>query len=180
MTTGSTGTKRRTLLQRGLAVLAGGAAVASGTRWVAAASPPAPAPSTLTLYARHRPVVGPPSGLGGHQHGGDGRLVASGDLLDAPNGRQVGTFYTNCFCLASPFGLQANAGANLEFHVLQLKDGTLFSMGAGSAGAGSERPFALVGGTDRYAGRSGSYIQRSIAGDGMGDDVRQLIVTFAG
>ena len=179
MTTGSTGTKRRTILQRGLALLAGGAAVAGGTRWVAAASPPTASASSLTLYARHRPVVGSQFGVGGHAHGADGRLVASGDLLDAPNGKAIGTFYTNCFCLSSPFGLQANAGANLEFHVLQLKDGTLFSMGAGSADAGGDRPYALVGGTDRYAGRTGSCIQRSVAGDAIGDDVRQLIVTFA-
>jgi hypothetical protein len=176
MTTGSTGTKRRTILQRGLALLAGGAAVAGGTRWVAAASPPTTGAS-LTLYTRYRPVAGPQFGGSGHSHGADGRLVASGDLLDAPNGKAIGTFYTNCFCLSSPFGLQANAGANLEFHVLQLADGTLFSMGAGGAG---DRPFALVGGTDRYAGRSGSCIQRSVAGDDIGDDVRQLIVTFAG
>jgi len=171
MTTGSRGTKRRTLLQRGIALLAGGAAIAGTTRWAGAASPPsAAAPSTtLTLYARLRPAA--------HQHGGDGRLVASGDLLDRPDGDAIGTFHTNCFCLTSPFGVQASA-ANLEFHVLQLKDGTLFGMGSGLEASGG-RLAAIVGGTDQFAGRSGTYVQRSIAGE-IGNDIRQLTITFAG
>lgn len=100
MTTASTGTKRRTLLQRGAALLTGGAALAGTTRWAGAASPPAASPpSPLTLYARARPVAG-------HHHA-DGRIVASGDLLDAPDGTRIGTFYANCFCLPTPFGPRA-------------------------------------------------------------------------
>ncbi|MEO8682035.1 MAG: hypothetical protein ABI665_23515 [Vicinamibacterales bacterium] len=177
MTTGSTGTKRRTLLQRGLALLAGGAAVAGGTQWLRAASPPAAAlPSTLTLYARRRQVAAPP-GTAGHPHAADGRIVASGELLDGPDGRRVGSFHTNCFCQASPFGPQAIGASSLEFHVLQLADGTLFGIGSGSDDGGA---LAIVGGTNRYAGRSGTYIQRAIAGGSRGDDIRELIVTFAG
>lgn len=172
MTTGSTGTKRRTLLQRGAALLAGGAALAGTTRWAGAASPPAASPpSTFTLYARSRPAAG-------HHHA-DGRIVASGDLFDGPDGEHVGTFYTNCFCLPTPFGVQTAAASNLEFHVLQLKDGTLFSIGSGGD-AGTERRLAIVGGTDRFAGRSGSYVLRSVAGGSIGEDMRQLIVTLAG
>ena len=171
MTTVSTGTKRRTLLQRGIALLAGGAAVAGTTKWAAAASPPASSPpSTLTLYARPKPAAG-------HQHGGD-RIVSSGDVFDGPDGARIGMFYTNCFCLPSPFGPQLAAASNLEFHVLQLNDGTLFGIGSGIE-TGDGRRLAIVGGTDRYAGRSGSYVQRSIAGQ-VGDDVRELVVTFAG
>ena len=178
MTTGSTGTKRRALLQRGLALLAGGAAMAGGTRWVRAASPPRPAPlTTLTLYTRPRPIVGLPGGAG-HPHVPDGRLVAAGDVFDAPDGARIGTFYSNCFCLDSSFGPETGAASNLEFQVLQLNDGTLFSIGAG--GGVAERPLAIVGGTNRYAGRSGSYIERAVAGQGNGDDVRELFVTFAG
>lgn len=171
MTTATTGTKRRALLQRGLALLAGGAAMAGGTRWVRAASPPPPGPlTTLTLYTRQRPFVGPPGA--GHQHVPDGRLVASGDLFDAPDGKRIGTFVSNCFCLHSSFGPQTSAASNLEFHVLELADGTLFSIGSG--GGAEARPLAIVGGTNRYAGRSGSYIERTV-----GDDVRELVITFA-
>ena len=165
MTTGSTGTKRRTFFQRGIALLAGGTALAGTSRWATAASPPAPG-NTLTVYARVRPAAG-------HQHG-DGRIIASGDLLDAPDGERIGSFYTNCFCVPTPFGVQVEASSTLEFHVLQLKDGTLFSMGSG-AGA-PENGAAVIGGTARFAGRSGAYVQRAVTARG---DVRQITITFA-
>src|SRR5689334_13284900 len=103
MTTGSTRTKRRALLQRGLALAAGGAAI-GGARWAAAASPPT---NTLTVFARKRPVAASP----------DGRIVASGDLLAAPDGEPVGSIHTNYFGVQSPFGGQASAATSLEFHV---------------------------------------------------------------
>jgi hypothetical protein len=176
MTTGSTSTKRRTLLQRGIALLAGGAAIAGGSRLAVAASPPA---KTLTLFARKRPVVGMPGTFGPAQ-AADGRMVASGDLLDAPDGQAIGTFYTNSFCVQSPFGGQTVAASGLEFHVLQLKEGTLFSIGSGTDDASGVRPLAVVGGTDRFAGKSGSCLTRGVAGASHADDVRELIVTFAG
>src|SRR5436190_16341313 len=115
MTTGSTGTKRRTLLQRGIALLAGGAALTGGTRWAAAASPPKAVPATITLYARRRPMSG----------AADGRLVSSGDVFDRPGGERIGAFYTNSFHAQSPFGAQPATASSLEFHVLELKEGTL-------------------------------------------------------
>lgn len=175
MTTGSTGTRRRTLLQRGFALLAGGAAIGGGSRWVTAASPPA-ADASLTVYARRRPVAGVP-GAFGPQHAADGRVLSSGDLLDDPMGQSIGTFYTNTFCVASPFGGQAAAESSLEFHVLQLVDGTLFSIGSGGDNG---KALAIVGGTGRYAGRSGSCVERAVAGARATDDVRELTVTFAG
>ena len=166
MTTGSTGTKRRTFFQRGIALLAGGAAIAGTSRWAGAATSPADG-NTLTLFARSRPSAG-------HQHGAEGRVIESGELLDAPDGEPIGSFYTNCFCVPTPFGVQATA-STLEFHVLQLKDGTLFSIGTG--GAAHEQGLAIIGGTDRFAGRSGAYVQRAVGAHG---DVRELTITFAG
>jgi hypothetical protein len=182
MTTGSIGTKRRTLLQRGFALLAGGAALAGGTRWAAApavavaASPPAA--GALTLYARKRPIAGTPSIVGPNQ-AADGRIVMSGDLLDSPDGNRIGSFYTNCFCVLSPFGGHTASASSLEFHVLQLQDGTLFSMGAGIDDASAPRPLAIIGGTGRFAARQGSVVELAVAAADAGDDVRQLTVTFA-
>ena len=171
MTTGSTATKRRTFFQRGLALLAGGAALGGTARWAGAASPPKAADNTLTLYARLRPVAG-------HQHSSDGRILATGDLLDGVDGERIGTFYTNCFCVPTPFGVQqVSAPSTLEFHVLQLKDGTLFGMGSGRGPSGEQR-VAIVGGTDRFAGRSGAYLQHPIAAGSR--DVRELTISFAG
>ena len=146
MTTGSTGTKRRTLLQRGFALLAGGAAIAGGTRWAAAASPPVGA--SHTLYARRRPVTG----------------AAVGHIVSSTQ---------------SPFGAQPATPSSLEFHVLELKDGTLFSISNGANSSGT-RALAIIGGTNRFAGKSGNYVERAIPGEYPGDDLRELTVTFAG
>ena len=170
MTTGSTGTKRRTFFQRALALLAGGAALGGTTRWAGAASPPGTPGNTLTLYARLRPVAG-------HQHNTDGRIMATGDLLDGLDGERIGAFHTNCFCVPTPFGVQVAAPSTMELHVLQLKDGTLFGMGSGRDASGEQR-VALLGGTDRFAGRSGAYVLHPIASGSR--DVQQLTITFAG
>jgi hypothetical protein len=171
MTTGSTGTKRRTLLQRGAALLAGGVALAGGAKLAGAAAPVVAAtpPRTLTLYARMTPS--------GHGHGA-GRLIASGELFDAPNGDSVGSFHTTCFCATSPFGQPAESASNLEFHVLELKNGTLFGIGSGTE-TPHGRVLAIVGGTDAFAGRSGTSVQASLA-TGISDDLRQVTITFAG
>mgnify|MGYP003578013609 CR=1 FL=1 len=169
MTTGSTGTKRRTFFQRGIALLAGGAALAGSSRFAGAASPPKAPDKTLTLYARPRPVAR-------QQHGADGRVLVTGDLLDRPEGESIGTFFTNCFCVPTPFGIQAPAASTLEFHVLQLKDGSLFSIGSGRDENGVQQ-LAIVGGTDRFAGRSGAFVQRPFAAS---REVRELTITFAG
>jgi hypothetical protein len=169
MTTGSTVTKRRTLLQRGAALLAGGVALAGGTRLAGAAPPPATSPPrTLTMYARSTPAA--------HAHG-DGRIVASGELFDAPDGERIGSFHTNCFCATTQFGQPAQSASNLEFHVLQLKTGTLFGIGSG-AEAASGQPMAIVGGTAAFAGRSGTVVQEVIAGT-ISADLRQITITFA-
>lgn len=151
MTTGSTGTKRRTLLQRGFALLAGGAAIAGGSRWAAAASPPA-APNTITLYARNS------------------------DVFDRPGGDRIGSLHANTIGGESAFGVLA--ASRLEMHSLQLQDGTLFTLGGTSDGAA--KALAIIGGTGRFAGKTGSCIARAIPGEHAADDVRELTITFAG
>jgi len=169
MTTGSTGTKRRTFFQRALALLAGGAALAGTSRPASAAAPPAVADpgNTLTLFARSRPVTN-------HQHSKDGRILATGDLLNGLDGERLGTFYTNCFCAPAPFGTQVTAPSTLEFHVLQLQGGTLFGMGSGHNTVG-ERQMAIIGGTERFAGRSGIYVERPVTAN-----IAEVTITFAG
>ena len=180
MDTGRTG--RRTLLQRGFALLAGGVAAATGARTVRA-DEPAPAKidaapqrdvQTFTLYARRRPVA---TVRGGHAHHSDTRTLASGELLDAPDGTAVGTFNTNCFCMGTPLGPHNRAASNLEFQVLDLAGGTLFGICGGATPAGT-KAHAIVGGTGRYAGARGSYVERPAANAAR--DVVELFVTLAG
>ena len=162
------GTKRRTLLQRGAALLAGGVALAGTTR-LAGAKPAAESPpKTLTLYARLRPAAA---------HDAHGRIIASGDLLDRADGERIGSFYSNAFCAASPFGGAQAASSNLAFQVLELGGGTLFGIGSG-VDTPEGQALAIIGGTSQFAGRSGSCVQRSIA-SAHGDDVRELTITFA-
>ena len=106
-------------------------------------------------------------------HGNTGRILATGDLLDGPDGERIGTYYTNCFCVPTPFGVQVSAPSTLEFHVLQLQDGTLFTMGSG-LDSGGHRQLAIIGGTERFAGRSGVYMQHPVAGN-----VAEVTITFA-
>jgi hypothetical protein len=169
MQTDGTSLKRRSLLQRCLAVLAGGGAVAGIAEWkgrgLAHASERAP--RTLTLYGRQRPIVSPHAD----------RTGAFGELMDRPDGKVVGSFYTSCFCAAAPFGAHTAEAPSLEFQVMQLADGTLFGLGGGRADEGGTAR-ALVGGTAKYAGASGSYIQRLAPGSGS-HDVVEFVVTFA-
>jgi hypothetical protein len=181
MTTG--GTPRRTLLQRGLALLAGGVAVATGSRVIRAEGRIAPTPvgrtdpqppgTTLLLYTRQRPIAPPPTPA--PVQAGHARLLTSGDLLDAPDGRRIGAVYTNCFCPAAPFSAQ-KSGSDLEFQVMHLDDGTLFGMCGGTAERGA-RVRAIVGGTGRFAGARGVYLERPAAGE---RDVVEFVVTLAG
>lgn len=169
------GTGRRTLLQHGLALLSGGVAVAAGARWSRGTpAQAAPGRAPLTFYARVRPVPGAPHAAGQ----ADTRIVSSGDLLDAPDGKRVGHFSTNCFCLGTPFGPQATAASNFEMQVLQLHDGTLFGMSAPGP-EGAPKIHAIVGGTARYAGVRGTYVQRAAAGPKAGRDLVEFVVTMA-
>jgi len=171
------GTGRRTLLQQGLALLGGGVAFAAGTRWArgtpAQAAPSGAAP--LTFYARIRPVSG---SLHSGTHG-DTRLIASGELLDAPGGKRIGDFSTNCFCLGTPFGPHATAASNVEMQVLQLQDGTIFGMSAPNP-AGGPKIHAIVGGTARYAGARGTYVQQAAATPARGHELVEFVVSITG
>ena len=160
---------RRSLLQRGLALLGGATAIATGA-WAArdvGAAPERRGPM-LKVYGRKRPVAGAT----------DTQVRSFGELLDAPDGRPIGEFHSTCFCFATREGVQPAAGSNLEFHVLQLKDGTVFGLRGGST---TESPMAsaVIGGTARYAGASGSLVERSVEGGTRGHDLVEFVVTFA-
>jgi hypothetical protein len=171
-----TGTGRRTMLQRTLALLAGGVAVGTGARWTrAGAQPVEPGGGPLTVYARTRPFTGPPNGAPAGQ--APGTQLSSGELLDAPDGKVIGAFHTNCFCLGG-IGTHHVAGPSLELQVLQLKDGTLFGICSGP-GADGAKSHAIVGGTERYAAARGAYVERVTAARSAGFDVVQFVVTLA-
>ena len=173
MDTGSkspgTTTGRRSLLQRGLALIGGATAIGTGA-WAArdVVAAPARRGPTLTVYGRRRPVTGT----------NDMQIMAFGELLDAPEGNPVGEFHTNRLCMTTKQGIQPSAGSNLEFHVLQLKDGTLFGL-RGGAQHEALVASAVIGGTARYAGASGTLVERPIDGGTRGHELVEFVVTFA-
>jgi hypothetical protein len=146
--------QRRTLLQRGLALLAGavGLGAAGAVRGDTA---PAPASDdTLRVYGRRRagPRVARGDGLTRASH-----VISSGELLEGPEGEVVGSFHTNGLCLETPLGPILAAPSNIEFHTFELESGTLFALAAGpsTGGIGSG---AVIGGTGRFAGARGTYV----------------------
>ncbi len=84
----------------------------------------------------------------------------SGRIVDA-RGRELGAFRT-----ANLVG----TGGALQLQTFDLVDGTI--LGIGAAGI-HENPFAIVGGTGRYVGVSGTYVAkqspRELGGDGTAE-----------
>jgi hypothetical protein len=102
--------------------------------------------------------------------------VRYGELLDGPEGKRIGQFFTSGFCLETPFGPQPVAASNLEFQTFQLPEGTLFGIGA--AGAGAERTLALLGGTGRFAAARGSYVEREVPSRTPGRDAVEFVLSL--
>ena len=142
---------RRTLLKRGLVGAAAVTAViAGGSRANAAVIAPTGG-GTMNLLGR-----------GFHAFTGDrvGLLPSKGDaysvygeLLDA-SGVKVGDFVASCTATDSPFELTGQGQGSIDTQTLNLREGSIIGMGAGT---GATRAYAIVGGTGRYAGARGSY-----------------------
>ena len=106
-----------------------------------AVRPPRP-PPLADAQARRGPVKGE-------------RFTAYAELLDSPSGKRVGHFTAAFFALDSPF---ADHGGSLELHTFTLDGGSINGLGTATAGADAE--FAVIGGTGRYAGVHGTYLTR--------------------
>jgi hypothetical protein len=159
--------KRRVLLQRGLA-LAG--AFGLGATGEAAGD----VPSGLILYSRRRPQARVAKG---GRPGADGHVVCSDDLRKDPDGEPVGTFYTNRFGGETPFGAALPVVSNLEFQTFVLEDGTLFGVGTGTAAEGG-KSCAILGGTGRFAGARGTYVERVPSGGRPERDGVEFVFTL--
>jgi hypothetical protein len=144
---------RRQLLSRvallGLGAAAGGAvALAADGTTAQPASPPTAGPTTRTTLTMHaqRVRIDAIGQRPGTLPAVDRPFAAHGVLTDA-NGAALGSF------AITP--LPSAAGA-LQLHTFELEGGTLLGMGT----EGGEGTFAVIGGTGRYRGTTGSYTAR--------------------
>jgi len=167
LTTRSGALKRLLLLAGGVA---GGVA---GGRALAGREEPAalPAPATSVPRSANLVLHGRDWRLGSHtaEHGRaprpDEPRTPKGRIVDA-DGKHLGTFKA-----ANVLGY---SGA-LQLQTFDLVDGTIVGIGAGGV---HETPFAIVGGTGRYVGASGTYVGRQSPRELGGDGTAEFELTF--
>jgi hypothetical protein len=135
------------------------------------------APGTTTLTLRGSDWHLSASGLkrGDLPKRGD-QVSVSGALSVAPGTAAVGSFFASVQHLDSRVGHGPFATVQQETHTFQLPDGTLFGMGTTVPGA--EGAFAIVGGTGRYLGASGSYVAQQNPIETGGDGTAIFTITL--
>jgi hypothetical protein len=166
------GTTRRGVIGR-LLVFAGGAAgigLAAKTAADRRGDEPVATPAarsraeTLTLYGAdwrlHSPTRVP-----GRLPDADDMPVPQGRILDVRR-REVGSFRAAA--------LRGSAGA-FQLHTFELTEGTILGIGASRL---DEATFAVVGGTGRFAGATGSYTARQFPREVGGDGTAEFTINL--
>lgn len=170
MTNRTASTDRRAFLKRGAIGAVGAAAAAVVVGGAAKTVVPA-ATGARTIHftgrAWHTDTAGKVPGNGQ-------RYSIYGELLDA-RGEKAGEFYSMAVGIDSPFQVTGVGVGSMEFHTLNLVDGTIVGIGAGG---GTERTFAIVGGTGKYAGARGSYLARQDTYGLGGNGKAELLLTL--
>ena len=157
---------RRSLLKRGLLLLAGGLGLGvAGSRTAAKVSRGFTA---LKLQGQQWHAFAQDRQRGELPVRGD--RISTFGVLSAMDGSKLGEFYATGFTLHRPLGPGPFAAASLELHTFNLADGTIAGMGSSGS---NEGVFAIVGGTGRYSGATGSYVARQhpleLGGDGTAE-----------
>jgi len=160
-------TNRRTVLQRGLAVLAGvvGMRAAAPEVQAESASPPAPpAPPpiegrTIRFYARRLHMCSQGQ-RPGELPAWNGRGNCQSDLFESPRGKKVGEFYATSFGPDAPARAGGSTAGRLELQTIRVEGGVLLGVGCPGLGADPAKTHAILGGTGCFAGATGSYVIR--------------------
>lgn len=134
-------------------------------------------PGTTTLTLRGSQLHLSAAGLKRGDLPRRGDLVSVAGALSIASGTEtVGSFFASVQHLDSRVGHGPFATVQQETHTFQLPDGTLFGMGTTAPGA--EGAFAIVGGTGRYLGASGSYVARQNPIETGGDGTALFTITL--
>lgn len=110
------------------------------------------------------------------------RSSVYGELFSTEE-EKVGEFYASSFQFGAPFGASELAAGAMETHQFNFRDGTIVGIGTLADLNGSASVHAIIGGTGRYAGASGSYTARQrpvqMGGDGTAEFDFQIILRSA-
>ena len=98
-----------------------------------------------------------------------------GELLDAPDGKAIGSLVTNCICEVGG-AVHGIAHPSPEFQALE-RGRKAHGMCSGPGPDGS-KCHAIVGGTGRFAGAR-RYVERAVVTQSTRHDVIQFVVTLA-
>jgi hypothetical protein len=104
--------------------------------------------------------------------------VSSGDLRRDPHSEVIGSFHTSDFSTETSLGPRLRATADIAFQTFTLEEGTLFGLGAGPS-AGGERSCAVLGGTGKFAGARGTYVERTPSAGRVDRDTVEFIFTLS-
>ncbi len=172
---------RRTILRQGVLALgafAGAVGLAgavdkvrSGT--LLAADPPGTTRITLTGSDWH--ISAPGLRRGDLPKRGD-HVSVTGVVAVAGSTDEAGAFFASVQHLDNPAGHGSHALAQLETHTFQLPGGTL--LGMGTTIRGQESSYAIVGGTGKYLGASGSYVGQQNPFETGGNGTAQFTLTL--
>jgi hypothetical protein len=164
------GHSRRSILKRGLVLVAGavGLSAASGNS-ASAATRLDTGRGRFRLYGSNWRLATPNRQPGEAIQLGDHGAVY-GQLLDRPKGKLLGRFYGSRLAIQSALGGYERADAGVEVHTFVFPGGTIVGMGTSLPG---RSVFAIVGGTGAYAGATGSYTAtqrlRELGGNGTAE-----------
>lgn len=163
---------RRRLLTRGALLLGSAVGLGLVSKGVGESGPSSPGGTlAIKLSGRDWRLSYPDRPRGVLPRPGE-RSASFGQLFQGPE-TKVGEFYASSFTFGSPFGRGEYAAQAMEMHHFNLADGTIVGMGTVGDYDGSESVHAIIGGTGRYEGASGSYIARQnpyeLGGDGTAE-----------
>ena len=172
---------RRTILRHGalaLGALAGAVGLAGAVDKVRSETllaADAPGTTRMTLTGSDWHLSAPGLRRGDLPKRGD-HVSVTGVVAMAGGTEESGAFFASVQHLDSPAGHGSYAQAQLETHTFQLPGGTLFGMG--TTIRGQQSSYAIVGGTGKYLGASGSYIGKQSPFETGGDGTAQFTLTL--
>jgi hypothetical protein len=166
------GHNRRRFLRRGFVLAAGAFGVTAAGEQASAAT--RAVPNELRLYGRNWRLATPGRKAGVVPQAGDYGAVY-GELLDGPNGKALGEFFGSRLAVQSAPGGFKRGDASVEVHTFVLQLGTIVGMGTAVLG---DAVFAIVGGTGKYAGVTGSYVAHQRLHEQGGNGTAEFILTL--